>query len=200
MLTPPTFDELLEKAKQNDAAALGLLLQKARPFLFTLAGRYLSPQLKSKAGESDLVQETCSVAIEGFTQFRGTTEKEFMGWLSSILTKRAATQAHHYLDTAKRDITREVPMESPSGEKKLEILAPDVSPSKAVSRLEERETATKMVQQLPESMREVVILRFRDNLSFEAIAQRLGKTEDAVKKMWARAMIKFKPPPEVLSS
>lgn len=199
MNTPPTFDELLERAKGNDSTALGLLLQKARPFLFTLAARHLSPQLKCKTGESDLVQETCSVAIEGISQFRGTTEKEFMGWLSTILSRRAATQAHHYLSTEKRDIQREVPLESPSGQKKWDILDPEVSPSKAVSRLEEREAVAKKVHELPASMQEVVMLRFRDNLSFQDIAQRLGKTELAVKKMWVRALIKCKSPPAVLS-
>jgi RNA polymerase sigma-70 factor (ECF subfamily) len=41
---------------------------------------------------------------------------------------------------------------------------------------------------LPEDYREVLILRHLECLSFPEVAQRMGRSADAVKKLWTRAL------------
>ena len=44
------------------------------------------------------------------------------------------------------------------------------------------------LSELPEDYREVLILRHLDGLSFSEVAQRMGRTLDAVKQLWVRAL------------
>ena len=44
------------------------------------------------------------------------------------------------------------------------------------------------VRELPALYREVIVLRHAQGLSFDAVAQRMGRTEDSVKNMWFRAL------------
>jgi RNA polymerase sigma-70 factor (ECF subfamily) len=41
---------------------------------------------------------------------------------------------------------------------------------------------------LPESYREALILRHLEGMSFPAVARRMGRSVDSVKKLWARAL------------
>lgn len=183
--------QLVQQAKSKNYEALGKLLQKATPFLLNLAAEKLPPSIKSKTGDSDLVQDTCSAAVQGITNFRGETEKEFFGWLEAILSNLAITHSIRYHDTSKRDVSLEIPLESPSGNRKIEIISPEMSPSSVVSRLEHKELAAKLVDELPDTTREVVILYYRENQSFDEIAKKLGKSEAAVRKHWARAITHY---------
>ena len=44
------------------------------------------------------------------------------------------------------------------------------------------------LSRLPEDYRQIIMLRYQDGLPFEEIGQRLGRTENAVRKLWARAV------------
>ena len=45
------------------------------------------------------------------------------------------------------------------------------------------------IAELPEDFRQVVYLRYHDGLSYEEIAARIGKTEEATRKFWSRALV-----------
>ena len=57
--------------------------------------------LATKAGASDLVQETFLAAQRGIAGFRGSTLAEWRGWLEAILTNQLANLRRSYLDTQK---------------------------------------------------------------------------------------------------
>jgi DNA-directed RNA polymerase specialized sigma24 family protein len=44
---------------------------------------------------------------------------------------------------------------------------------------------------LPDDYREVLLLPYRGELPFEKVAQRLGRSVNAVRKLWARALERF---------
>jgi RNA polymerase sigma-70 factor (ECF subfamily) len=44
------------------------------------------------------------------------------------------------------------------------------------------------MERLPEDYRQVLMMRYQDQLPFEEIAQKLGRTANAVRKLWARAV------------
>ena len=46
--------------------------------------------------------------------------------------------------------------------------------------------------QLPEDYREVIILRHLEGLTFPAVASRMGRTPESIKKLWARALARLR--------
>ena len=72
------------------------------------------------------------------------------------------------------------------------LLAKQDSPSKQVARREQGVLLADALALLPEDYREVLILRHLEGLSFPDVAQRLGRTLDAVKKVWTRALARLR--------
>src|SRR5215471_7140484 len=99
--------QLLLRAKAGDGPALGRLLELYRAYLVVLARVQIGRRLQGKADASDLVQEAFLGACRDFPQFRGTTEKEFLGWLRQILASLLANLVRHYQGTQRRDVRLE---------------------------------------------------------------------------------------------
>src|SRR5476651_1941264 len=83
-------ETLLAQAKKGDDAALGQLLELYRAYLALLARLQIGTRLQVKADAEDLVQETFLKAHRDFAQFRGSSEKEWVGWLRQILAYQLA--------------------------------------------------------------------------------------------------------------
>ncbi len=69
-------DRQLADARAGSREALGGLLEGCRRYLLAIAERQLDPELKSKGGASDLVQETFLEAQRDFARFQGTSPEE----------------------------------------------------------------------------------------------------------------------------
>ena len=96
----------IDAARRGDAAALGQALEAFREYLTLVASRGIGPGLATKAGASDLVQETFLAAQRGIAGFRGSTQAEWRAWLEAILTNQLANFRRSYLDTRKRRAER----------------------------------------------------------------------------------------------
>ena len=112
-----TIVELLESARNGCASSLGELLEKYRPYLLQIANEQIAPNLRSKVGGSDLVQQSFLEAGAAIDRFRGNTSSEFGCWLREILLNNLSNTRRHY-STDKRQIAREVSnlLESPGQE------------------------------------------------------------------------------------
>ena len=62
------------------------------------------------------------------------------------------------------------------------------TPSVALMRDEQTTALEDALERLPDHYRQVIHLRYREEQSFEAIAQQMQKTPNAVRKLWARAI------------
>jgi RNA polymerase sigma-70 factor (ECF subfamily) len=181
---------LLAAARAGSSAALGQVLEIYRPYLLELAARELDADLQAKAGASDLVQESLVEALRDFPKFRGTTCTELVAWIQQILHHNSASLVQRYRDTQKRDIRRELPFDDDRFYAVLcENLASDSTTpgSKALSR-EEGEQMLVALEQLPEEHRRVIELHHRERRSFHEIAELMGRSESAVRKLWLRAL------------
>lgn len=65
---------------------------------------------------------------------------------------------------------------------------PAPSPSRAAAEREQAEALRRAVARLPDDYRRAVTLRYVDGLSFEAVGRELGRSEEAARKLWTRAM------------
>jgi RNA polymerase sigma-70 factor (ECF subfamily) len=63
-----------------------------------------------------------------------------------------------------------------------------LSPSGELSRAEDAAALAAAMEKLPDDYRQVIRLRHREGKSFAEIARVLERSEDAVGKLWARAL------------
>jgi RNA polymerase sigma-70 factor (ECF subfamily) len=71
-------------------------------------------------------------------------------------------------------------------------VAAQSSPSEQVARREQAVILADALQSLPRDYREAIILCHLEELSFPEVAQRMGRTVDSVKKLWARALARLR--------
>lgn len=181
------FDKLLAEAQRGSAEALGKVLEKCRHYLLHIANSEMDSQLRPKAGDSDLVQETFLEAHKLFQRFQGTSSADLLGWLRAILRNKAATISRSYQATDKRQVARELPLNA-LGEQRVEPVAPLPTPSSVLLRQEQTEAVLRALDRVPEHYRQVILWRQWERLSFEEIGRRLDKNVDAARMVWWRAI------------
>jgi RNA polymerase sigma-70 factor (ECF subfamily) len=184
----------LSAARTGSAEALGEALEACRGYLLLIARRELGPDLQAKAGASDLVQQTFLEAQRDFDGFHGDTEAELLAWLRRLLLNNLANLARDYRETAKRQVRREVGLPD-SNSSRFGDASPagaGPSPSKQAMAHERTEAVLQALEKLPPDYRQVVLLRYRDEHSFAHIGQIMGRTTNAVRKLWLRAVERLK--------
>jgi len=193
------IEHLVAKARQGDTEPLGQLLQVYRNYLTILATTQLDRRLRRRMNPSDLVQEAMLAAHCDFVKFRGSSERELLAWLRQILINCLHHAMEAHLDAKRRDVRREISVEQVSAVldrsvvQFVQVLA-DRGPSPSAP-LRQRERAVALADQLAKlraPYRDVIVLRNLQGLSFEEIADRMGRKAGAVRMLWLRAIDKFK--------
>lgn len=184
----PGLSEWLARARAGSPEALGRVLELCRNYLLHVADRQLDADLRAKGGASDLVQETFLEAQRDFAGFGGTTEDELLAWVRRILLNNAANFARRY-HTGKRDLGREVgPAAADSGGSGPVPTDPVPTPSRLAVEREQAEALRAAIDRLPDEYRRVIVLRYLEGRSFEDIGAEMGRSPEAARKLWARAM------------
>ncbi len=190
-------ERLLQSARGGDAAARGRLLEAYRGYLTFLARLQLGRRLQGKVEPSDLVQEAFLEAYRDFDHFRGSTSAELLAWLRQVLAHNLANQVRRYQKTRRRDVRleRDLAAELEQSSQALErgLTAVQATPSQLAEHREQAVRLADALEQLPDDYREVLLLRHFEGLSFPEVAQRLGRSVDSVKNVWARALARLRP-------
>ncbi len=176
------------QARGGSTAALGALIEHCRQYLLAVANHELPPELRAKLGASDLVQDTALEIQAGFGRFSGERQEEFLAWARGILIHNASNARRQYRETAKRQISREVSLDDDNSWLKSDLVARDATPGAAALIGERAALVETAVQRLPSHFREVIYLRHRDRRSLAEIGQKLGRTSEAIRKLWQRAI------------
>jgi RNA polymerase sigma-70 factor (ECF subfamily) len=194
-MTPPTGDveRWLAAARAGSREALGEALQAYRAYLLLIAQQELDSDLRAKGGASDLVQETFVDAQRLLGTFKGTTEGPWAAWLRELLLNNLADFVRRYRATDKRCVSREVgqPASDSGAEHRGEAVADTPSPSVTAMAAEQTAALERALERLPQDYREVLLLRYQGDLSFEEIGRRLGRSANAARKLWLRALRKL---------
>lgn len=172
-------------ATRGDAAAIAEVLHAYLPRLQRFVQLRLGPQLRRREDTSDIVQSTVRQLLEQ-PAFEWRGEIEFRAWLfqtalNKILEKQRFHAAH------KRGVDREV--DAGSGVAACDAALADLaSPSRIAMAREDLQRLETAFDRLTEPQREVLTLARVVGLPHAAIAQRLGKSEVAVRQLLVRAM------------
>jgi RNA polymerase sigma-70 factor, ECF subfamily len=186
---------LMDKARAGDLSARGRLLELYRNYLRLVARSLIRAPLTLQLDASDLVQETFLKAHRDFAQFAGSAERELVAWLRQILVRTLANQAKHHR-TRGRDQRRQESLDVLLDRSSLAIqqqLADSIaSPSSHAVQREQAVLLADALARLPADYREVFILRNLEQVPVDEIATRMGRSPNAVRKLWGRAMVALK--------
>jgi RNA polymerase sigma-70 factor, ECF subfamily len=192
--TDPT--ELIRQARGGTSEALGQLLDRYGNYLGLLARVQVGRRLQGKVDPADLVQETFLEAHRHFAGFRGQSEPEVAAWLRQIMAGVLGNMLRRYLGTQGRDVRleRELVGELDQSSQALDrgFADPGPTPSKLAAGRERAVLLADALGRLPADYREAIILRNLDELPFAEVAKRMGRSEDAVQKLWVRALAKLR--------
>ncbi|WP_206108215.1 sigma-70 family RNA polymerase sigma factor [Paludisphaera soli] len=194
--TCPPMERLLDRARQGDGAALGLLLERYRNYLALLARVQIGRRIQAKIDVADVLQDVSLEVHRRIGGFRGGSEGEFLAWLRQILGGVLANQLRRYFGAKRRDVRLErdlgEDLDRSSRAMAGPLAAAGSSPSAQASRREQAVLLADAIDGLSPDYREVIILRQLEGLSFPEVADRMGRTQDSVKNLWARALAKLR--------
>ncbi len=175
--------EAMQAAPENDAELVAESLNGSQEAFRKIVERYqtlicsLAYCATGNVGQSeDLAQETFVAAWEELPELR--EPPKLRSWLCAILRFRISKQF--------RRQTREPihAAESLDGEDRR--AAPEAAPSDQAISHEEQAILWRSLERVPETYREPLVLFYREHQSVEAVAEKLGLSQDAVKQRLSR--------------
>jgi RNA polymerase sigma-70 factor (ECF subfamily) len=192
---PPDTDELIRRSARGDDAARQDLLARHRGRLRQMIGVRLDRRLLARLDPSDVVQEVLVEAHQKLNDYLRDQPLPFYPWLRQIAWQRLV-KIHQHHHARKRGVTREGPglLELPDesvGDLAERLAISGTSPSRHAVREELRLRVRGALRQLGERDREVLVLRYLEQMSLAEIAAVLGVNEGAVKSRHARALLRL---------
>jgi RNA polymerase sigma-70 factor (ECF subfamily) len=180
-----TSVDLLERARAGSDEALGALLQRCERKLLALVRLRLGPSLRRELDSCDLVQSTLVKAIGHFGEFVGGDRGSLMAWLARIAENEIRDQAAYH-GRERRDAARRVSLEaSPEA---ATLAARVRSQTSLVAHGERVSALERALESLSPDHRDVIVLRAIEEREFTEIAEKLGRSADACRMLFARAM------------
>jgi RNA polymerase sigma-70 factor (ECF subfamily) len=188
---------LLDRTSWGDQEARTELFQRHRDKLRQMIAVRMDAKLQVRTDPSDLVQEVLNEANRHLDEFVRDRPVPFHVWLREIAWKRLVDVKRKHLGTAKRNAFREQPIEYELPEESSVALAHRLvargpSPSAQAQLNELRSQVRAALEALPPNDREILVLRYLEQLSPSAIAEVLGMTKSAVSNRHTRALARLR--------
>ena len=177
---------LLASAKAGDREALGEMIQRLRGYLWLITNAGMTAGLRRKCAASDIVQQSFIEVQQGFESFDGEEESDLRRWLVKIVKNNLTDAGRHYRKQ-KRDTGREVGID-PS----WDVSGGDRTPSSVLCLKEDGMHLMQAIAKLPDRQRAIVVMRHRQELSYEEISRQMKITEIAARKLWSRSLVQLR--------
>lgn len=191
--TTGSVSELIDGAVRGDVTARQALLERYRDDLRRVVASRLDRRLASRVDPSDIVQETLADASRRMDEYLRDRAIPFFGWLRQLAGERVIDTHRRHIVAQRRSIMREdripgLPDDS-AGVLVQRLVAADTSPSNRLSQKERHDQVMAALAALSPRDREVLVMRYLEQLGTAEIAEALGITEGAVKARLLRALI-----------
>jgi RNA polymerase sigma-70 factor (ECF subfamily) len=183
-------DELLDRTAAGNRSAREQLLGRHRDKLRRMVAVRLDRRLAARVDPSDVVQEALAEADRRLDDFLRERPIPYYVWLRRLAWVRLEKLRRRHT-AGRRDISREEPAalaDESVRELAERVLASDTGPSTAAGRAERRRRVRESLYRLAAVDREVLVLRFLEQLSTAETAAVLGISPGAVKVRLFRAL------------
>jgi RNA polymerase sigma-70 factor (subfamily 1) len=183
--SPTSTFTLLEQARAGDRQALSRIFEKHQRRLTVLVYYRVGPESRRFAEVEDLVQETFLRACRDLDRFAWQSPDSFFRWLAAIAGDVVVEQARYRARACRAG--EEVPLRSASNPAGADP-ADTATPSRLLARKEAVERLLARLDELPADYREALVLARIEGCSTAEIAERMGKSRDAVALLVYRAL------------
>ncbi|MZP28128.1 sigma-70 family RNA polymerase sigma factor [Heliobacterium undosum] len=168
-------DALIDRCRNGDREALGILLEGLQKPIYNLCYRLLNHREDAR----DAAQEVLIRICRSLSQFRG--QSRFSTWAYRLAT-------NHCIDRMRRNKPTALSLEQdPAGIRAAESTGPPDPAASAVIVRERAERVREAVASLPEHYRVVIALYHLDELSYSEIADVLNVPKKTVETRLYRA-------------
>lgn len=177
--------DLLDRAREGSREAIDLLFGRFAGKLLALIRLRMDRRLRARIESRDILQLTLLKAFERIAEFRSAETASLVGWLARIAENEIRDQAAFHR-RQRRDAGCDLPLDELPGDVGLVARV-----RSATSRLifdDEIRRLEQALEALDEHYREVILWRRFEDLGFPEIGRRLGKSPDAARMLFSRAM------------
>lgn len=187
-------ETLLANARTGDDDAINRLLEKHRGPVRRLVEMRLDRKVQQRVDVSDVVQDVMIEANGRLQKYLDDPVMAFHLWLRQIAWDRIIDTYRRHRVSAKRNMDREQPMAVPAGadhstmELAVQLCDPGLTPAAAATQREIAGKVEKVIEQLGEQDREIVLMRHYEHLSNLEISQVLGLSAPAASMRYLRAI------------
>ena len=171
------FQSRLKAARDGNSQLLEDLLSNCRNYLQVIAKRAARNSLRDKISAHDLIRETLDQARKLFPQFKGTTEADWMNWLSGLLEEKISESMKWYMGTTNgqsRQVADWYQLFSSHSTQSFDAPAE----IEGIPGDDPRQPLRKLVDSLTLHQQAFVRLRIEERLTFDEIGQRMGCSEE----------------------
>jgi len=176
---------LVAAARNKDEAALQQLLVRNLPGLEAFVRLRMGAALRGLMTAPDLVQSVCREVLEDLGDFEFRGEGPFRHWLF-VRAENKLREKHRYHHRDKRDRQKAVSLSE--GTNAITGYRTLLTPSKDLEVQETMRRVEAAFDQLPEDYREAVTLYKLCELSYAEIAERMKRSEGAVRNLVYRGI------------
>lgn len=173
--------QLFARARGGSSEALNAFYERSGRKLLALIRLRLGRSLRTEVESRDILQSVLLKSFERLSQLKDPGA--VMAWLARMAENEIRDRVD-YISRQRRDVARKVPIEDHAEHMPAPV-------RQALSQLIENERAERLeraLESLLEAQRNIIVLRKLEELSFAEIGARLGKSEDACRMAFARAM------------
>lgn len=184
-----TINRLAGKAADGDDEAYRELFERFRAHLKQYVSLRMDPQLRRRVDPSDIIQETQIQAHRRLVDFLERRPMPLRVWLRKMAHEQMLNCHKKHVRRQRRSVRREVA--TPDNSSMLlayRLVDGGLSPSRQLIKKEQRLDVATAINQLSESDREVLLMRFTEGLSYAEIGFSLEINETTARKRSARAL------------
>jgi RNA polymerase sigma factor (sigma-70 family) len=175
-----TTYQLLERAKGGDGEALDVLFARHIPILRRWASGRLPRWVRDIADTQDLVQETVLQAFKRVEAFEPRGDGALQAYLRQALMNRIRNEFRH---KGRRPSFQDLDEQAPGDH---------TSPLEAAIRQEQLDRYDVALSRLSEQERDLIVARVEVGLTYEELAEALGKPSwNAARMATARALLRL---------
>lgn len=190
--------DLLQRAAEQDAAAVGALFEIYRERLRRMIAIRMDRRLQGRLDPSDVLQEAFLEYAHSLPAYVQKPDAPFYVWLRCVAGRKLHALHRTHLATHMRDAGREVSLnaglvpEASSVVLAAQLLGKLTAPSQAAQRAELQTQVQQALDEMEPLDREVLALRHYEQLSNHETAEVLGVSEAAASIRFIRALRRLK--------
>ena len=183
---------LLEHFRAELPTAFKALEDKYASFLLRIVELRIDPRLRPRFDPADVVQESLLEIFRRLSEYLDRRPMPFRLWIRETTLERLLKLHRQHLHAQRRAVGREVSLLVQSSLALAQCLhSKGLSPSGHLNQAEVVERVREVLSQLPETDREILLLRTVEGLSNAEIAYQLGVSTEAVSKRHGRALLRL---------